>query len=255
MLETLLLLLTGHVVGDFLLQSSQMAASKHRPEVLLRHVGIVVLATIAALGQFDPGPILAIGVTHLIIDHLKATYAPKGLGPFAVDQAAHIAVLVIVAAAAPGLADASIWPEVPARLGLVALAPTAPGQAYAALAVALGFVTAVWVGGIVMRILTETVVAPPEPPAPQHAADTGLPGAGRVIGLMERAIVFGLVLAGAYSAIGFLVAAKSILRFPSRGERAWAEYVMIGTFASVGWAIAVGAATALVIERLVLAHL
>ena len=55
-----------------------------------------------------------------------------------------------------------------------------------------------------------------------------------------------LVLAGELTAIGFLVAAKSILRFgdiQGAEERKLTEYVIIGTFMSFGWAMLTALAT------------
>lgn len=81
------------------------------------------------------------------------------------------------------------------------------------------------------------------------AADGGLDGAGKKIGFFERALVFVLVFADAPAAIGFLITAKSILRFSdmsrsdsdksSLTQRERSEYVIIGTLASFAWAVSV----------------
>jgi hypothetical protein len=68
------------------------------------------------------------------------------------------------------------------------------------------------------------------------------------IGCMERIAIMTLIIADMSGTIGFLVAAKSILRFPeitARGDdgqpiRAAAEYVIIGTFMSFIGGVAVG---------------
>jgi hypothetical protein len=75
---------------------------------------------------------------------------------------------------------------------------------------------------------------------------TGLKDGGKWIGVLERALVFIFVLAGQYAAIGFLVAAKSILRFGEVKEsanRMEAEYIIIGTLASILFALLCGLAT------------
>ncbi len=77
--------------------------------------------------------------------------------------------------------------------------------------------------------------------------NTGLDGGGRIIGCLERIAIVSFVLIGEYQPIGFLLAAKSILRFPEiskepSNSRALAEYVIIGTMLSlvvglgIGWA-------------------
>jgi len=60
-----------------------------------------------------------------------------------------------------------------------------------------------------------------------------------------------LILTGQSQGIGFLIAAKSVLRFSdTKDDRRTSEYVIIGTLASVGWAIAVTAGTVWLLARL-----
>ncbi len=61
--------------------------------------------------------------------------------------------------------------------------------------------------------------------------------AGRIIGMLERIIIYIFVLAGQYAAIGFIIAAKSFTRFEQLKQRSFAEYVLIGTFLSSVFAI------------------
>lgn len=65
----------------------------------------------------------------------------------------------------------------------------------------------------------------------------GLAGAGRWIGYFERFIVLSLVLVGAYEAIAFIFAGKSIVRFRWQEQ---VEYYLVGTLASLSWAIGWG---------------
>ena len=56
-----------------------------------------------------------------------------------------------------------------------------------------------------------------------------------MIGQLERALILLFVLVGEPAAIGFLIAAKSVLRFGEVKEprnRMEAEYIIIGTLAS-----------------------
>ncbi|WP_201739421.1 DUF3307 domain-containing protein [Dokdonia sinensis] len=64
-----------------------------------------------------------------------------------------------------------------------------------------------------------------------------LPNAGRLIGITERWMVIVFILIGQFSAVGFLITAKSILRFKD-GDYLKTEYVLIGTMLS--FAIAIG---------------
>jgi hypothetical protein len=81
--------------------------------------------------------------------------------------------------------------------------------------------------------------APVEPPTPAPvAAFTELKG-GRFIGPLERLFLLALVLAGAFTAVAAIVAAKGIIRFPEISKDAVggskAEYFLVGSFAS--WAL------------------
>ena len=65
-------------------------------------------------------------------------------------------------------------------------------------------------------------------------------GAGEVIGVLERYVTFVLVVSGAFTAVGFVIAAKAAARFPLFKEKAFAEYFLIGTLTSVGLALILG---------------
>jgi hypothetical protein len=74
----------------------------------------------------------------------------------------------------------------------------------------------------------------------QVRADTDDVGAGEVIGVLERMATFVLVASGAFTAVGFVIAAKAAARFPLFKETAFAEYFLIGTLTSVGLALLLG---------------
>ena len=60
--------------------------------------------------------------------------------------------------------------------------------------------------------------------------------AGRIIGILERIIIYFLVITGNYTAIGIVLAAKGFTRFKELENRAFAEYVLIGTLLSTVFA-------------------
>lgn len=66
-----------------------------------------------------------------------------------------------------------------------------------------------------------------------------LPNAGKLIGIIERMLVLTFVLLNQFEVVGFLIAAKSILRYKS-DETIKTEYVLIGTLLSFGIAIVLG---------------
>lgn len=63
---------------------------------------------------------------------------------------------------------------------------------------------------------------------------------GRVIGYLERAVVFILTITGNLSALGLVLVAKGLARFSQLNDRDFAEYFLIGTLLSVALAIGLG---------------
>lgn len=79
------------------------------------------------------------------------------------------------------------------------------------------------------------------PPADQSA----LPRAGRVIGWIERFVVMSLIAAGYGEPVGWLLAAKTAMRYPEiKGEATGrlGEYFLVGTLLSISIGIAAGLA-------------
>ncbi|MEX0994901.1 MAG: hypothetical protein WD599_05190 [Balneolaceae bacterium] len=60
---------------------------------------------------------------------------------------------------------------------------------------------------------------------------------GRVIGFLERIFVYLFILLNQYTAIGFIIAAKGIVRYPDFGKKSFSEYILIGTLLSVLFAM------------------
>jgi len=103
---------------------------------------------------------------------------------------------------------------------------------------------------IVIRLLLRSLgmsppVNPETKPREHHRIATPVSDArewntGRVIGLLERTIVYTLVLYSQFTAIGFILAAKSFARFKDLDDRLFAEYVLIGTLLSASSAVLLG---------------
>ncbi len=74
---------------------------------------------------------------------------------------------------------------------------------------------------------------------------------GRLIGNLERIVLTIVVAAGSYAALGFLVAAKGLVRFEEfEKSRDFTEYFLIGTLSSVLVALFAG-----IVLRIVFVHL
>lgn len=82
-----------------------------------------------------------------------------------------------------------------------------------------------------------TIAKQPATGTTDSTSEKELENAGKVIGIVERFMALGLILAGQYGAVGLIIAAKSILRFNSPQKN---EYILVGTLLSFGCAIMIG---------------
>lgn len=70
-------------------------------------------------------------------------------------------------------------------------------------------------------------------------------GVGKYIGWIERFLILCFIFIGYFQGIGFILAAKSILRFgevKNDADRRFSEYVIVGTLLSFAFAIVIGLA-------------
>ncbi|NOY22057.1 MAG: hypothetical protein GXO70_00915 [Acidobacteria bacterium] len=83
----------------------------------------------------------------------------------------------------------------------------------------------------------------------------GLKNGDRLIGRLERALIFLFTLSGHLMAVGFLITAKSVLRFgelKNGSDRKEAEYIIIGTLYSFFLALLISLGTVSLIKALAL---
>ena len=96
-----------------------------------------------------------------------------------------------------------------------------------------GALIAVVEGHIAVRFLVQTLnMKPPEKDPKKPEAEVEY-NRGRIIGALERLMVFFFVFHGAFDALGFLIAAKGMSRFKQLDNREFAEYFLVGTLSSV----------------------
>ncbi|MCB9870016.1 MAG: DUF3307 domain-containing protein [Planctomycetes bacterium] len=233
MAETLLALLTAHLVADFVLQFTWLLRNKRRVWVLTLHVLIVTACTALTLGSLHPQILVITFVTHWLADAVKVYWCGDTLRPFVADQLVHLAVVGVLAYVYPHALAEGCWrPMWNAEQA---------GQVAAASTLLCGLILCVPAGGYLIGKAIERFTV-------EIAADelTGLPRGGEMIGRLERALVLLLILGDQATGIGFLIAAKSILRFgeiKDASQRRIAEYIIIGTFLSFGWALLIAMLT------------
>jgi hypothetical protein len=164
--------------------------------------------------------IVAIGLSHLIIDviKIKLKHRLPASYLFFGDQLLHLLILV----GAIGLYFDINW--------ISFLNPNASWLIWI-----LAIVMLTSVSGIILTVaLSKWKLVDYEGEA--------LEKAGYYIGILERLFIFGFVVMQYWEGIGFLIAAKSIFRFSdlSRSkDRKLTEYVLIGTLLSYGIAIVI----------------
>jgi len=241
MLVLLFQWLAVHFFTDFVLQTKKLIQNKKDHKAAswflyvhcLLHAGLVyLLLPDKALWQIPA----IIFVTHYCIDIWKP-YQKENVFNFIADQLLHIIVIIIIwaiwyqpdnwfiAHLSKWLHDYNFWLITTAYL--ITIFP---------LAFILGFTTQRWRKDIEQSF---------------QRSNTSLSEAGKWIGIFERILVLTFVINNHFEGIGFLIAAKSILRFNDiKGDamRKEAEYVLIGTLMSFASSIIIGTITNLLIK-------
>jgi len=247
MAETLLIILTAHLLGDFIFQNSWIVENKKSLPVLLLHIIIITAVTALLLRTFHRDLLVSVALSHLLIDLIKQRFGKDTAVPFLVDQLAHIATLFLIAGTFPDAAEQGWWPQ--------SLPPDFQSWFHVSLCLVSGAILTVTVGGILVGKLTkplseqfEESTTSPEGQALgaecKKASDNplaqGLTNGGKYIGWLERSMTMLFILIGQPTGIGFVLAAKSILRFGEIKDpqhRKITEYIIIGSFISFGWAL------------------
>src|SRR5690606_19338546 len=151
-----------------------------------------------------------IAITHFLIDGFKKHLCnSKHLGRYAffIDQALHLAILVVVAVLFNKWHG--INPSVAVLLN------------FKYILVIAGYLVCLKPANIFIKeVFLATQI--------QVSSDNEMPNAGKVIGILERILTLTFIIVSQYSAVGFLIAAKSILRYGDN-ETLKTEYVLIGT--------------------------
>ena len=168
---------------------------------------------------------------------LAPEWSPLPGAWFLLDQVAHLAVLVAAwALLLAGAEPLGWWQDLVARI-----AAQGDGEA-----VGRAVLVCLVIGSLLIAnvragsLFVATRVRAPRPPLvadsrPMTSASVARIGA--TIGVIERLLISALVLAGGVMTIGLVVAAKTLARFKQLDDRDFAEYYLLGTLASVTFAV------------------
>ena len=235
----LFVLLTGHVLGDFYFQTDNMVEKRKtsfRYVLLHSLVYLVTMIAMAAIGFVDVKSAIAMallaGLAHFVIDAVKylvahsednANWIHRHL--FLVDQCVHIISIIVISGFFQN-----------AQIRELFLQKVMHGQ-YAIITVALGLLCILRPVSILItesNLWQEKAAQKLETDLANNGKTEDVKEAGKVIGYMERGIIFFLLMYGQYSAMAFVLTAKSVARFKEIEEnRANAEYYLIGTLFSI----------------------
>jgi len=226
-LNLLLRLLIAHLLTDFVLQPTSWVKDKkqkkHRSAKLYLHVLIAGATAYLFAGLWHNWwlPLIII-ITHFFIDLWKLNRR-ENLTYFLLDQLFHILVVI------------ALWIGISFDLHTVWAYLTALAQNTKFWLIATGYVLVTWPLGYIIGMATEKW---------RDAAEVnkeGLAKAGVWIGFFERLLILTFIISNQFAAVGFLIAAKSILRFSDKeNTQKKTEYVLIGTLMSFAFAAIIG---------------
>lgn len=234
----LITLVTAHIVGDFLFQTSKDVRNKSNYWVFIKHIFIVTILSYIFVGIWSNWIIpLIIAVSHTIIDQLKLKSNSGKLNDvvgFVIDQLAHLLIIgIIVLTIGTKTHAGSYW------IGEF-------GSTFLQINIYLsGIILTVLTGGIIIGMLVKPFLQQIK------VNNDGLEKGGELIGRLERLLIFFFVVIGNMTVVGFLIAAKSIFRFGELNDsnnRKQAEYILIGTLYSFSWAFVFSWVTQKLIE-------
>lgn len=216
----IIVLLLAHVIGDFYLQNEKICESKKKGRFcsVWTYLHPMIVAAISWLVVFDiefwPFALVLL-VSHFVFDSIKS-YSKDTIVAFVIDQLAHLIILIFVAC---------LWQE---KSNWIA-------QDFMCIQ---GLFLPEYVLAVLILIKPSNILIKKVLAAHQlHEKSSNK--IGSLIGTLERLLTFLLIMAGQFSAVGFLVTAKSILRFKDT-QTEKTEYVLAGTLLSFGLAIVVG---------------
>lgn len=246
-------LIVAHILGDFYLQTKKSCENKFLYSIKGKNLWLhsLIIGILSWIAIWDiRGWWLALGIMiiHLIIDWLKLVIQAKmgifkindkkevipgdnkqnDLWIFLTDQILHI--VIIVGGAYIWYSVNNDWRQPEYLQDFIINHPLR-------LKTMVGLLLVLKPANILILLILETCKVKVYP---IQNDEYGNFHSGELIGWLERGLILIFVILSQYEAIGFLIAAKSILRFndTSKGEKS--EYVLTGTLLSLAIALCLG---------------
>lgn len=234
--QILVLFLLGHILGDFYLQSDGLAVDKNKSfHRLVEHSLIYLLSMCLVLipvyGFDFITWVLVISFIHFIIDagmfYLKQKELSRRINSntlYLVDQLIHVATLLIITlfiSSSMGIIEYTRFFHLIVEKSQINVS------------LLLNWVTAI---AIIIKPTSITInkMLAQYQPTTVTKEEIGHPGAGSLIGILERLIILMMLSQNQYGAIGFVLTAKSIARYNKITENPqFSEYYLLGTLLSM----------------------
>lgn len=250
------ILLIAHIIADFYLQNDEKSKKKETQHItksnwykteLVKHVLYYVLMSSTIFLLFEVNTwvnyviVVAALMSHGIIDHIKIYCTREWFSHkkllFFVDQACHVLSLMIISF----LLAHHFTPN---ALFYFLLTLENEMIIHWILAILLLGNT----GNVVFQILFSQFSPESTHQTQAHTAesnnsqcsesannqeDQGFDNAGALIGILERLLIFTMLAFNELSSIGFVIGAKSLVRFKKLNQTKFGEYFLIGTLFSV----------------------
>lgn len=224
MTALLILQYAAHLLGDFTFQPQKWCDRKENKIISKEHIYhafvIFVFSWILSFQFSFWWGSLSIAVFHFVSDVLKSFLYKQNIGrkySFFIDQVIHLIIITSVVYLF-GQTTIISFPMITTNVAFILfalIACTKPANIF-----------------IKKFMEVQEIIH-------ESKDENNLLKAGRVIGSLERLISFVLIVFNQFGAVGFIIAAKSILRFRDV-QTAKTEYLLIGTLLSFGIAIFLG---------------
>lgn len=233
------LILLGHIIGDFYVQTDKMAGKKQNSiKYMLMHCliyTIVIGICFYILCRKIVGVLIISGfvfLSHLIIDLIKGKCDKKTAKyqyiVFLTDQVIHMVVLFLCVY----IVDKQLGFLMENELLINGMRINVKNCMVVVLAALVCWKPAAIFVSLVFKIIPETVVQADQIIKVNGNIENEGAKIGSWIGILEREIILMLGLMGQFGAIGFVLTAKSLARFKQLENKSFAEKYLVGTLLS-----------------------
>jgi len=229
----LIKLFLAHFLSDFILQSDNWVNDRKengaKSKYLYIHSAAAGILSYVLIAKWNWWYVpLIVFITHLLIDLWKDKKKENKTIIFIIDQGLHLISLIVL-----WLFLVNGWERFCLSLNEIL-------NNQKVLLLSLAYILILWPSGIVIR---EVTASWREQIEKGGSEDDSLNNAGKWIGFLERILVLTFVILNQFEAIGFLIAAKSILRLNPNDQkktRKYSEYILFGTLISFTMTIIIG---------------